>query len=357
MTFEATDLLALIQSPDWVPDQWRAVRPFTRLRQAGIDARWAWGDDHQILQSDPETTVLVLPRQTATDTDTIDRYLAERRPLVRAIVYDCDDVLWGQDMLEHLTLSDFTQGRTVEQLLHEGEMARYFMQQCDGVTTASEPLAELVRQFVDVPVICVPNAIDTRWFRCQMAARAPWQAEGRVTIGWCGGRRPERDVEQMAVAWGRIARRYPHVRFVVAAPVIPDVIYREVEDIDQIIRLPWVSWEDAPVLYQTDIGCCTVADTQFSRCKTPIKAMEYATAGAAVIGSRALYGNIALLLADTADEWEWHLSGLIENDDSRVHVARTLTREVERRYSLDANLMNWPIAYRAIVEARERVRA
>ncbi len=360
MTFEVSDILALIASPEHPPDNWRVIRPFTRLRQIGVDARWAWGDDDQMLPSDPERTILVIPRQTGTDAATIDRWLAERRSKVRAMIYDFDDVLWGPDMVEHLQLADFTQGMTPETLLHEGEMSRYFMSQCDGVTVSSEPLAEAVRQFVDVPVVLVPNAIDTRWFRCQMAARAPWAAEGRVTIGWVGGRRPERDVTPMAIAWGRIAKRYPHVKFVVGSSLIPDVIYREVEDIDQIIRLPWLSWHDYPVAYQVDIGCCAVADTPFSRAKTPIKCWEYSVAGAAVVGTDVLYGDCLVhggYTAETADDWDHALAFLIERSDVRYIHTMALLSHVEQHHSLDGQIRCWPDAYRAIVESRAGVMA
>jgi glycosyltransferase involved in cell wall biosynthesis len=358
VNFEVTDILSLIKGPDWVPDQWRTIEPFHRLRQAGINARYAWGDDDQWLPTDPESTVLVMGRQTATDEATVDRWFAERRPNVRAIVYECDDLIFDERMLEHLQLSDFMQGETPEQILHEARMARYFAQQCDGVTASSEHLAERIRRFTDKPVICVPNAIDVRNFRARMAYRAPWA--DHLTIGWSGGRRPERDIVPMAQAWGRIARRYPSVRFVVAAPVTPDVFYREIEDDSRIIRLPWLSWHDYPVAYQTDIGCCSVADTVFSRCKTPIKAMEYAVAGAAVVATPTLYNDVVFgygLLATTADEWETALVFYIEHADERRLMARELATEVERRYSLDVNLYRWTDAYRAIVKSMAGVPA
>jgi hypothetical protein len=46
-----------------------------------------------------------------------------------------------------------------------------------------------------------------------------------------------------------------------------------------------------PLAHMVDIGCCAVADTPFSRAKTPIKAWEYAAAGAAVVATPALYGG------------------------------------------------------------------
>lgn len=360
MSFEVSDILALISNEQNVGDNWRVIHPFKRLRQAGINARYYWGDDHTVLPTDPEQTILVVRLMTGTDERTIDRWIAERRSQVRAIIWEGDDVAWGDAMVTHLRDADFLQGKSEAELIHQGEMAKYLASQCDGVITSSEPLSALVRR--DIPgqhVVTLANAIDTRWFRAQMAYRAPWA--DHLTIGWCGGRRPEADVVPMAEAWGRIARRYPHVRFVVASSLIPDVFYREIEDDSRIIRLPWVSWTDSPVLYQCSINCVAVADSAFSRCKTPIKLYEGTVAGAAVIGTKALYGPcLARGIIDpveTAEEWADALSYLIEHEDARRAQQAALLAHVERCHSLDGNLMQWPAAYRAIVEARETVAA
>lgn len=359
-----TDLepLALISGPSNVGDNWRVIRPFRRLCQAGVNAQWFGLDtpDGAHIPTDPERTVLVVRLLTGDSERAIDRWIAERRPKVRAIVYEADDVFYGTEMVDHLTASNFMQGRSRAELIHQGEMARYLAQRCDGVITASEPLAEMVRRDVSAPVITVPNSIDTRWFRAQMAHRPPWQREGRVTIGWLGGHRPEADVAPMAIAWGRIARRYPHVRFVVAAPVVPDVFYQHVTDDTQIIRYGWTPWEDVPVLFQVDIGCCAVSDTPFSRAKTGIKLYEYSTAGAAVVATPLLYGECMRAaqwhsVAEDADEWEESLSFLIEDPMLRAEVNEDLRAHVERHHSLDGNLMRWLSAYRHIVNAKDGI--
>ncbi len=356
MTFEVTDLLALIENPDVVGDQWRIIRPYTRLRQAGVDARYYWGDDHTPLPTSRESTILVVRMLTGTNEAAIDRWLDERRSAVRAIVFEKDDLMWSEAMVEHLALGGVETGKSRAELLHDGEMTRYFLSRCDGVIVSSEPLAAETRTSTDRPVICVPNAIDARWFRCQLAHRPPWSQY--VTIGWSGGRRPERDILPMAEAWGRIARRFPHVRFVTASPVVPDAFYRFVMDDRQIIRLPWLSWHDYPVAMQVDIGCCAVADTLFSRCKTPIKCWEYAVAGAAVVATPTLYGdciqdNLTGRLAETADEWEEALFDLVSYEHQRRRLSLNLLEHVEDHHGLDTQLMTWPAAYANIVESRQ----
>jgi glycosyltransferase involved in cell wall biosynthesis len=348
------DICAMIQHPDTPGDQWRIVRPFARLRQAGIDARWVpYGADPS---GDPASTVLLVRLMTGSDTATIDRWLGDMRRRFRAVVYECDDLLWSDAMVDHLEAADFTRGRTREAMLAEGELTRYFISQCDGVIVSCDALAELLRPHTSQPVVVVPNAIDARWFRAQLAHRAPWADQ--LTIGWAGGRRPEADVAPMAKAWGRLARRYPHVRFVLASPLIPDVFYRELPDLDRVTTLGWREWDEYPPLYQVDIGCCSVAPSPFSLAKTPIKAWEYALAGAAVVASPALYGDCVAagrgFIAQTADEWADRLELLIGNADFRQRSAARLAEHVEQSHALDVCAHRWTDAIGEIVAATAR---
>jgi glycosyltransferase involved in cell wall biosynthesis len=343
------DLLGLIMSEDSAGDQWRLVRPLLRLRQAGIEARCCTLETLPLEATDPERTVLIARAVTGSSYVAIDRWLEQMRRRIRAVVFEVDDLFWGEDWVTHMAGAGFVGDKGPDVLIREGEMARYMMARCDGVIVSSDPLADLVRAFVDCPVVTVPNAIDLRWFRCQMSHRPPWA--DYLTIGWAGGRRPEADLAPMAEAWGRIARRYPDVRFVIAASLVPDLFYRAIDDTDRIIRLPWLPWNEYPLAYQVDIGCCAVADTPFNRCKTPIKAWEYAAAGAAVVATPMLYGDghlPGLFLAETADEWERALAILITRQTVRTSLAEHLSRHVER-HSLDHQCTRWLAAAETIL--------
>jgi hypothetical protein len=146
----------------------------------------------------------------------------------------------------------------------------------------------------------------------------------------------------------------------VASSLVPDAIFREVDDLDRIIRLPWVSWNDYPVIAQVDIGCCSVEDTEFSRAKTPIKCWEGAIAGAAMIGTEVLYGPCLAyggLTANTDAEWEDALAYLIERPDTRGVMNAALVQHVERHHSIDNQLHRWPAALAQIVAASVAVPA
>ena len=175
-----------------------------------------------------------------------------------------------------------------------------------------------------------------------------------LTIGWAGGNRPDGDLTEMAVAWGRIAKRYPDVTFVVMGHQ-PGVVSEHVPE-SRLKRIPWMSQFEYPLgLVGIDIGCCPLEDRPFNRCKTPIKSWEYALSGAAVVASPTVYGQCITdglngHLATTADQWEEYLSHYVELEDERYYTAGSLKRDVLEKWSLKKNYWRWPAAWRRLIE-------
>jgi glycosyltransferase involved in cell wall biosynthesis len=337
------------------PTLWRVLFPFTALEKAGYPAGWDMMQNRLIGDIAPLFDGYLLSRMSW---DAKHRHMAVAwfesiRRAGKLTVYDADDdVFTAQETHRRIEL-DWTEGKTHEQLEQERLQRIWAMQQCDGVTVTTQRLATIVRQYTEKPVIVVPNSIDLPWFR-GIVHKTKRVVPG-LTIGWAGGRRHDRDVEQMAIAWGRIARRYADVTFVVQGWQ-PEVV-REQVPADRLVMLPWMKPEVYPQgIAQVDIGCCAVADTPFNRAKSNIKAMEYAAAGAAVVASPTLYEGLVQhehsgFIATTAAEWEAGLTILVESNAQRSMMQRRLIRYVERHHSLAGNLWRWPAAWATIREA------
>lgn len=356
------DPLALIENPGFAPTHWRIVRPFTRMRQCGIDAKFFWQNE-ALIPTNSENTILVVQQQTGPSIEVAKAWLDERRPMVKAIVYETDDDVFTEDQIEHLQSADWTQGKSADQIRQEQEVARWFAKNVDGVTVSTERLAELIRGFSGSGsgsdnVYVVPNALDVRWFKAHMLYSPPWK--DTFTIGWAGGRRSERDIVPMAQAWGRIAQRYDDVMFVVCAPTTVTAIYRYVPE-SRIIRLPWLGLADYPAAYQVNVGCCPLRDTTFNHNRSPIKAWEYAIAGAEVVASPTVYRDCCIngtgrgyfVPTSTADEWEYYLDFLVRSRKPRNVGDVQLQRHVEQNHNLDIELHRWQDAYAAIASATE----
>lgn len=107
---------------------------------------------------------------------------------------------------------------------------------------------------------------------------------------------------------------------------------------DEVI--PWAPIERYPAtLAGTAIGLCPLPDTGFNRCKSPIKAYEYALSGAAVIGSPCQYGPVLDggrgLVCRTPGEWAAALAHYLTDPDARATAARALRAHVA---ALDVSL-------------------
>lgn len=344
---------------------WRIARPFARLAERGVDARVCWLGAHGKPDISPEGRIVVIQRTAFMQSNHVTGEVTAQGWQVRAwvdgfreagavaVVAELDDDTLSDAYMDWLDASGGLEMVRRRRLLNEREAWRMTVAACDAVTVSTEPLADVVRRCTDRPVFVVPNAIDVPWFRERLMGRPEWHGE-RLTIGWAGGRRPDADLEPMAVAWGRIARRFPHVRFVVGGWQ-PDCIYREVDDLDRIVRVPWRDLDDWPPVMQVDIGCTPLADTPFNRCKSPIKLWEYALAGAAVVASPTVYMDEVAhgangWLAETADEWEAMLALLIEDDWLRLNSAAGLRAHIGEHHRLDDSLKERAAAYREIAE-------
>jgi glycosyltransferase involved in cell wall biosynthesis len=229
----------------------------------------------------------------------------------------------------------------------------YALRLCDGVTVPTPALAKVVEQYTDRPVVVVPSA--TPW--------ASWRAECRqgagygdgLTIGWAGGPRHDADFTELAEAWGRIAARYPAVRFVVIGYCSP--LIQAAVPAGRLTRVRSLPIDLYPRAYKgIDIMCCPLADTEFNRCKSPIKAFEAAAAGCAVVASPTVYESVCRkgidgLVVESVAGWTVALGGLLREPETRQAFADSWAARVRTRHNLDVDASMWPRAWGRLIGA------
>lgn len=349
-------LLALVTDRTG-PALWRVLQPITALEKLGYPCGWDHKDNGAVSTIASAFDAYLLPRiyWKAGERNVAKLWFNHVRRAGKIVIWECDDDLFTPEFTRRERELDGDDGLSFEQLELERLERIWTVQQCDGVTVSTQRLATVVRQFTSKPVIVVPNAIDLPWF--QGIARGAERVVESLTIGWVGGRRLDEDVESMARAWGRVARAFPHVRFIVMG-WDPPIIHEHVPS-EQLVVLPWMPLEHYPVGFaQVDIGCCAVADTQFNKAKSPIKAMEYAAAGAAVVASPTLYSTIIDhhqdgFIATTVDEWEHWLTVLVQSPALRSIMATRLLKKIKKYHALSVNAWRWPTAWTQIVLASQ----
>jgi glycosyltransferase involved in cell wall biosynthesis len=220
-----------------------------------------------------------------------------------AIDYD-DDLL-------HLPPHNPAYGVDIEEL-------KAVLRAADGVIVTNAALASSLRPYAK-QIAIVPNYVPVkRW-------PTPQPREG-ITVGLVGSPSHVEDWRSVAEPMRAIRERYPDVRFLVAGFLPPYL---------QNVATEYVEWVDIgryPALVnRIDIGLCPLQDDQFNRCKTPIKAYEYAMGGAAVVASPTQYGSVVRgkgSIARTEADWFAAIERYIVDTEKRRRDADALRRYV-----------------------------
>jgi len=293
------------------------------------------------------TDVVVLPRIAWDKQADQRRFLRACRSAGKTLIYEIDD---DQFVHHGWAFKSWEEDGVADKDRPLWRSRKRLIRQCDGVIVSVRRLATLVSAITDKPVHVVPNLIDWEFFT-KTAFAAPRQIEG-LTIGWAGGRRNEDDVLPMAKAWGMVARDHPEVTFIVQG-FLPKSIVSAVPR-EQLRHIKWLPLETyAQGIRQIDIGCCPLADTPFNRCKSPIKAMEYAAVGAAVVASSVVYRQVVSdgktgMVADDISDWYGALSCLVSMEPQRRELAAALREHVKANWSLAARAHEWIDAWTSI---------
>ena len=355
---EYAKVLALVEGMNG-PTLWRVLQPFTELQRQkeefGLDILVEWGirDDSRLSQVINHFDAVILPRLhwQKDERSKGDKWFAAFHKAGMAIIYELDDDFFSEEYVRFMTT---VWKMSKEEAEERRECILYAITSSDGITTSNHILATRLMEYTDKPIKVVGNYIDLLWWeKLRKIGKKQRQIPG-LTIGIASGAKDKKDIEQVAIAWGRIAKRYPKVNFVIQGqqfPVIDDNVPEE-----RIKRIPWMPLEQYPLgMMNIDIGCCPLDSNKFNICKTPIKAMEYAAADAAVVASRVLYPKLLTdgvdgLLADSANEWEQALSRLIEDYNFRRKITKALIHKIRREYSLEKNVWRWLDAWTDIVD-------
>jgi len=189
----------------------------------------------------------------------------------------------------------------------------------DALVCTNETLAERLRS-LNPDVRVVPNYVRADHWPTPAPRR-----DGPTVITLTGSASHLADWQVIAAPLRRIRRDYgARVRIRVAGSLFPYLAPLCDE------HLPWTGDLAAypAMLAGTDIGLCPLADTTFNRCKSPIKAYEFALSGAAVIGSPTQYGPVLAdgrgLVARTESQWETAIRSYLDNPDARRRDADAL---------------------------------
>jgi glycosyltransferase involved in cell wall biosynthesis len=121
------------------------------------------------------------------------------------------------------------------------------------------------------------------------------------------------------------------------------------DDVEYYPTVPIEYYPEALASMAIDIGICPLTENEFNRCKSPIKAIEYALLGIPSVCSPTLYGNYApLTIAADEEQWVDRLSELIEKKQARIMKGQMLKSWAEENFNIENNWKLWEAAYKKL---------
>ncbi len=221
------------------------------------------------------------------------------------------------------------------------------LRSADAVTVSTEYLGQVVRgeYGVQAPVHVVPNCLDAA-----VLALAPVGQAGPMTVGWAGSDTHRGDFEVVRRPLTRFLRGHREV-----GVSFMGVDYGWLLGNPDRRLTPWVPVWDDPVGYMRcldwQVGIAPLANTQFNRCKSALKALEYAARGIVVVASdvepyrRFVEHGVTGLLVSRDHEWREALELLAGDVELRAKMGAA-ARERAALWLINDHVEKWEAAYR-----------
>jgi glycosyltransferase involved in cell wall biosynthesis len=227
---------------------------------------------------------------------------------------------------------------------------RRHMRYAHLITVTTDYLGEtfVEESGTSAPYVTLPNCIPA------YVLDLPRDEKSRPRIGWIGSASHRRDIHTAAPSVRRFLDRFPGWDFFVSGV---DFTRDFRTPADRTFHVPWIDIVSKPRLYYRaidyDIGICPLLDTQFARCKSAIKALEYFSRGTPVVASDVLpYRNFIRhgetgFLCKYDHEWLKYLSLLAGDEDLRLKMGAA-AKEEARKWTIENNWQLWADAYEGL---------
>lgn len=251
-------------------------------------------------------TASCLPRLHAADVVINQKCLLGRsfaRDIVKAsryLIFDFDDAIYTRPGKHYGWL---TQMRVMSRF-------KYWLRAADLTTVANQKLAAEAAPY-SRQIQVVPMGVDLqRWIPAKKTS-----TEMR-RIGWVGAPNNLVYLERLDSVLNLLIRRYPHLRLAVFSGKRPNLSC-------PFEYVPFQPDGEIEFIQRLDVGLLPLDDDEYSRGKSPIKAIQYLACGVPVVGN--FYGATQeictagnSIAVGSGTSWEGALSALLE-DSARAN--------------------------------------
>jgi len=213
-------------------------------------------------------------------------------------VFDFDDAIYTRPGKPYSIIAGFRVKRRMQ----------LWLKRSDVVTTSSIFLSEYAKRFTD-SVKIIPMALDLDLWK----PKENRPDDGSITIGWAGSPVNINLVERLDEIMSRLSDKYQFVKFKIFSGQKPNLN-------TPFAYHPFQPGSEPDFVRNLDIGLLPLNDDEFSKGKSPIKAIQYISCGVPVVGQgigatcEILNSRNSISVSDNK-EWIQALETLIMNRD------------------------------------------
>lgn len=258
-------------------------------------------------------------------------------------VYETDDHLFGITS-SHIDVAKY--GKLIP-------AAKIFAMHADMITVPSDRLKVNLGK-LNTNVRVIPNALDEQiWLPSNQRVGSPSVSKGRLRMLYMGTRTHMNDLLLVEVAMKKILAEYGEKVALDIVGVVPKEIkgsWFNVIPIPAYDYLQFVQWLHEKSCWA--IGIAPIEDTEFNRCKSYIKYLDYSALGLATICSdlepyQAVVedGVNGVLTANSMESWYHALKSLIDDEDRRSKIADKAHRDFVENHTLKTQVQRWSDAF------------
>lgn len=230
--------------------------------------------------------------------------------------------------------------------------AMQLVKQAAALIVSTEALAREYFPY-NANIYVVPNYLDKDKWDIPITKRA----DGKIRIGWCGGNAHADDLKMISAVIDKMVKKYDgkvvfETMGMTEAELAGVFPMRSTSENScpscgfegSLHHFPGETQENFPSVLASrgwDIAVAPVIDNAFGNCKSDLKLKEYAALKMPVVASavkpyvQADRNGSSVLLAETFEDWEFHLKHLIDDVEFRQKMAKNNDIWVEKNWIQD----------------------
>lgn len=308
------------------PLQHAGLSGVIRLSLAGKD----WGDLTKGFDA------LLIQRDAVKTSNQAEKIVDHCRKNKIRLIYEIDD-----DLL-HLPETHSAAGRYSPAIR---EAMQTIIRHSDAVTVSTTPLKERLT-VLNNNIFVIPNALDESLWLPAENPRWSTQRSQQVRILYMGTSTHDDDLALVGDAIKRLKEKYgDRVTFTCIGG-----FSKNAPEMARVLSVPkWAStypefakWM-ARLSHHYDIAIAPLCDTEFNRCKSYIKYLDYGICGFAVVLSDVQpyrdvvrHGETGMLVENTTESWYEVLCTLIDDPGLRYNLGRNAREDIIEHHTLAA---------------------